>query len=360
MNFSTIKSIIIPEGNVSKITRKSDNVVLWSAGGLPNIYQQAEWVEAAVSVGAYIDLGFTFDTSARVEMEYWFFEGQTNAYPFGAVENSGSLRCCTSIPYSGELRTYVYGSNGSTYITSTFYSNDYGKSEFVFYFIKGGLQGVNITQETSSTPNKSQVEFIMTSNLYLFAQNYNGSPRFGQARRIGYFRYYDKTGICICDLVPCYRKTDGVIGMYDLARKMFFTNIGTGSFAIKTGNIIDTVGYTDGIRISTSDGVDTRDEAGYTSTGMITIPSGAKLVTSGVNFTNASYNKALIYYYAPNTEEFIGAYKDALGTVGGQSTIPITNDGNGNITISNNLAKNPVKIRLCGYGSGANLSLIIE
>ena len=70
----------------------------------------------------------------------------------------------------------------------------------------------------------------MTSNLYLFAQNYNGSARFGYNRTIKAFQYYDKTDTLICDLVPCYRKSDGVIGMYDLARKTFLTNVGTGNF----------------------------------------------------------------------------------------------------------------------------------
>jgi hypothetical protein len=70
----------------------------------------------------------------------------------------------------------------------------------------------------------------MTAELYLFAQNYNGSPRFGDERRISYFQYTDKTGTLVCDLIPCYRKSDGVIGMYDLVRGLFLTNAGSGSF----------------------------------------------------------------------------------------------------------------------------------
>ena len=34
----------------------------------------------------------------------------------------------------------------------------------------------------------------------------------------------------IIDLVPCYRKSDDEIGMYDLVRKQFYTNAGTETF----------------------------------------------------------------------------------------------------------------------------------
>ena len=39
-----------------------------------------------------------------------------------------------------------------------------------------------------------------------------------------------RNGEEIVNLVPCYRKSDNEIGMYDLVTKTFFTNQGTGSF----------------------------------------------------------------------------------------------------------------------------------
>ena len=38
-------------------------------------------------------------------------------------------------------------------------------------------------------------------------------------------------GAVLLDLVPCYRKSDGEIGMYDTVSRQFFKNLGTGSFA---------------------------------------------------------------------------------------------------------------------------------
>ena len=34
----------------------------------------------------------------------------------------------------------------------------------------------------------------------------------------------------IREYIPCYRKSDGKIGMYDMASGQFFTNAGTGEF----------------------------------------------------------------------------------------------------------------------------------
>lgn len=45
--------------------------------------------------------------------------------------------------------------------------------------------------------------------------------------------YYTKiwdNNILVRHFIPCYRKSDGVIGMYDLVENKFYTNSGTGTF----------------------------------------------------------------------------------------------------------------------------------
>lgn len=46
----------------------------------------------------------------------------------------------------------------------------------------------------------------------------------------------ERDGTIVADLVPCYRKADGEIGMYDIVSNTFFTNVGTGTFT-KGGNV---------------------------------------------------------------------------------------------------------------------------
>ena len=74
------------------------------------------------------------------------------------------------------------------------------------------------------------VEYTMTRNLYLLGQNYNTGYRGSGLKQITMFKYWDKDGNLIRDMVPCYRRSDGEIGMYDRVSQTLFTNAGSGIF----------------------------------------------------------------------------------------------------------------------------------
>lgn len=229
MDFSTIKAITIPNGEVTKI--EIGGSVIWQKRIVSPIsdYQEVEWVQAADGVGAYLNLGFTFEKAALIEIGVHYDSSQTSGQVFGAAENSGALRCMITAPYSNGQATF-YGSTGTKYISKS-YAMTSGKNEFEFSLKNGELRVVRKDLGTVATM-ATQSEYTMTSNLLLFAQNYNGAPRYSGQRRVYYFRYYDKDNILICDLMPCYRKSDGVIGMYDKVRNMFISNAGSGDFTI--------------------------------------------------------------------------------------------------------------------------------
>lgn len=232
MDFSKVKSLTIPEGNVTKITR--NGVVLWEAGE----YQEVEWISAAANVGAYIDLGFAYDTAATIYLDQWLNGSTTTTYPFGAANSTGVLRCMLTSPDGESAHSSgFYGSNGVSYGASSIANNvTNGKNEFVMTIGENVRTLRNNSTGIVSSGTVSQAAYTMIDNLYLFAQNYKGSPRFGGERKISAFKYYDKNNELICDLVPCYRKSDGVIGMYDKVRDIFLTNVGSGSFT-KGANI---------------------------------------------------------------------------------------------------------------------------
>ena len=227
MNFSSVKAITIPEGNVVKI-EAGDNM-LWKSGPLPSAYQQVEWVKnstpTSTTSGVYLDLGFAFDKGAIIKLN--FIAHGINGQPFGAAENSGKLRCMISQTASGGYS--FYGSNGSAYTTHTF-SGLGTEVDFVYTLKKGSFIVEELISGSKTAKGTTQAEYTMTRNLYLFAQNYNTAPRFLGQCSIKSFQYYDNDNNLICDLIPCYRKADGVIGMYDVVRKIFLTNAGAGSF----------------------------------------------------------------------------------------------------------------------------------
>ena len=64
--------------------------------------------------------------------------------------------------------------------------------------------------------------------MYLFAQN-EGSSYYDTSIRLYAFTLGVNEQV-IRNYVPCYRKSDGVIGLYDTINKQFKINEGTGSF----------------------------------------------------------------------------------------------------------------------------------
>ena len=72
--------------------------------------------------------------------------------------------------------------------------------------------------------------FSSSYNVYLFGIN-NGGTLSQQTGKILYYGFKAYTGTTLSiDLIPCYRKADSVIGMYDIVNDVFYTNDGTGTF----------------------------------------------------------------------------------------------------------------------------------
>lgn len=69
-------------------------------------------------------------------------------------------------------------------------------------------------------------------HIWIFAIN-KGSTSFNNYKstntRIFECKITDSNSL-IRDFVPCYRKSDGVIGMYDIVTQEFYTNAGSGTF----------------------------------------------------------------------------------------------------------------------------------
>lgn len=85
--------------------------------------------------------------------------------------------------------------------------------------------GENIGQITGTE------EKPVSRTLFLFAVNDAGETRkFYSKTKMYYVNLYDSSSELIANFIPCYRKSDNIIGMYDTVSNTFFENQGTGSF----------------------------------------------------------------------------------------------------------------------------------
>lgn len=126
-------------------------------------------------------------------------------------------------------------------------------------------------------------------------------------------------------------------------------------------NVIDTVGYTDGVRLNSSGATTGAD--GYTTTGMIDIsnfPVPVIIRTKGIDFTKSS--SCYFVAYKADGSKFSNTTVPSIINLGesGWNGITITSDGNGDIVITVKADTAPNYFRMTGYGSGANLIVTIN
>lgn len=215
LDYSKIKGITIPEGNVTML--HVDGSLVWSG----ERYTEIDHI--IVPNTAW------FNTGIVPTVEKWTYETEmyatswgTNNYYYFAVRQTKyavSLYCpihvCSGYRIRiGSANTPLAGGAKNTWVKI--------KSE-----VQDGLQNMWLNDVLKSTDTKA-INYTYTYPLYLFAANYNGSMYQGTAGRIKYLRAY-KGDELVRDFVAAKREVDGVYGLFDKVEGKFYTNAGTGT-----------------------------------------------------------------------------------------------------------------------------------
>ena len=222
MDFSKLTGLTIPEGNVSKITRKSDAAVLWEkvTSRLPSEYQEVEYI--FIPTTAYINTEWVPADATIFNIK---FSAATDGYPFGVGSNPR-----LAMAYSPTAGSTIYNTSNETagIHTFTILRNEIVNIE-TYSTSRSTDSYVSANGNKKENGKTQSVYFNTALSMLLGAWQYNATT----IRQGVINLYYCKAnvgGVDIFEMIPCYRKSDGVIGMYDLVRKKFFTNAGTGSF----------------------------------------------------------------------------------------------------------------------------------
>jgi len=203
---------------------------------LPANYQRVEYIESSGT--QYIDTGKNIDLADDIELT---FSVNTNSYSnaakfriFGAqsgnnifqmnmLVNVGCLNIFKkSISTVAAGYTYLQYPNSSTALTNgTIYTV---KTNGLTILVNGTTLGTLAQSVTTGE--------ISNSAMTIFARRNAGTvDSIADCGMKCYgFKRWDGNGSLVQNLIPCYRKSDGVIGMYDLVSATFFTNSGTGTF----------------------------------------------------------------------------------------------------------------------------------
>lgn len=195
---------------------------------LPRAYRQVEYIETTKT--QYIDTGVVPNENTRTFCDFQY----------------------TKDPVVGDYDFAVFGSRYS-YNIRAYYVSFRGSHDESIY----GMNGAFRTNRAFNDTERHTVDFsnnaVYVDNIYQFAMGIDaftgehsvflgavyqpsnvGTIRTSEIKIYSAKMYQDD--ILIRDYIPCYRKSDGVIGMYDLVNNEFYTNAGTGEF-LKGGDV---------------------------------------------------------------------------------------------------------------------------
>ena len=192
---------------------------------LPGEYQEVEWIETAVGYSQYIRTDYISGSNPSAEFKFvlskvgggdksvfgWFGDGSEQGFYFDiysvsqavysatpSSRNRGQTRLTKDVIYEALLDSDGLTLNGE-------------------YFLPNSTGAEN-------SPRPLSIFGVTPSNGTGIWWNTNN-----KAIRIYYLRIYNDN-ILEAQFIPCYRKSDSEIGMYDTVSKTFYTNAGTGAF----------------------------------------------------------------------------------------------------------------------------------
>ena len=184
---------------------------------LPETYQEVEYIESTGT--QYINTNYY--CNSRTEFEIKLTYGGESGVVFGAYNNGGW--------------SYGYG---------WYHNRNNGDNEWMHYYnnynsnYKGSedtTQIVNLNKGTIYINNQfvfmtAPKSFLIDYPTYVLAGNWAGERAEQPLVAKLYYFKIKENGCSVMEMIPCYRKADGVIGVYDILNQEFYTNAGTGEF----------------------------------------------------------------------------------------------------------------------------------
>lgn len=185
---------------------------------LPKEFQQVEYIQSSGT--QYINTNYCV-SSEHIDIEFkCFFQSSTSGLSLFGSNSPYNL-----VPYSYGSRVFTHWVGSSSNLMSITYRESINN---VKYTVNNGTLTCNLDGTITTASYTGSI--ISSVPIYIFGKNGNGtSMEKGSGYRLYSWKLYDN-GILVRDYIPCYRKADNEIGLYDIVNDIFYTNAGTGTF----------------------------------------------------------------------------------------------------------------------------------
>lgn len=192
------------------------------ADGLPKEFQKVEWI--GNTSASYINSGIECTSDLAVRFKFSCSTNQNFAFCGGIYLPDGPTyfrHHCS--PYNNNFYWIQYNDSTIPSIRHSFSVNTVYET---FVDPVNGIANINGDNQTFAPLPSGLTTGKGYGILGRVASNVARQQRNAQ---VYYFQFY-RNGKQIGNFIPCYRKSDGEIGMYDTVTKAFFTNNGSGTF----------------------------------------------------------------------------------------------------------------------------------
>lgn len=213
-----------------------DMAVALPSSRLPAEYQEVEYIKSD-GTGQYIDTGFLPSDNCSVEFDIALDLPISAGGLFigGSRESGGVKQFLFMSQDSNSKSTIAVKISTAEPFADKQISNTSRSSAVTILPRNKVCFGINNGDYANSEICGEQHSAVITAfssaySVHLFGIN-NGGTHSQQTGNILCYGFKAYTGITLAlNLIPCYRITDSVIGMYDIVNNVFYTNAGSGTF----------------------------------------------------------------------------------------------------------------------------------
>ena len=194
-------------------------LVFGNSAILPREYQQVEYIYNT-KYGLYIDTGLVFRGSNKLVCRTQYYQIQHSWTNWNGDAKTSYNEDYFGHDNNGYFVRTGYGRSGSYgYLGATISSDDTNIHEFTIDH-KNKIWKVDNTSRTDDRNLNNN----SSGSIYLFAgrsgSSYNNA---GNYQRLYSFKWYTND-ILTRSFYPCYRKSDNVVGLYEIFTNTFFPN----------------------------------------------------------------------------------------------------------------------------------------